>query len=114
LTETARPERSGLPQPGLLPDQVQTAFGPTVSTHQNLNDGTLEGMACLDIPAFSVQYHPEAAPGPHDAIGLFDDFLELMGLGGEGGTSKAPNSKSNGSNTNGGNPTGPNAVPGAG
>ena len=49
-------------------------------THQNLNDGTLEGLACLDLPAFSVQYHPEAAPGPHDARYLFDEFIELMGL----------------------------------
>ena len=62
LTDRARPERSGLAQAGLLPDTVETRFGPTVATHQNLNDGTLEGMACVDIPAFSVQYHPEAAP----------------------------------------------------
>jgi carbamoyl-phosphate synthase small subunit len=47
-------------------------------THWNLNDGTLEGLRCLDVPAFSVQYHPEAAPGPHDARTLFDDFRELM------------------------------------
>jgi carbamoyl-phosphate synthase small subunit len=37
-------------------------------------------MACVDIPAFSVQYHPEAAPGPRDAVGLFDEFVDLMGL----------------------------------
>jgi carbamoyl-phosphate synthase small subunit len=80
LTTSSRPERSGLPQPGLLPDGVETRFGPAVATHQNLNDGTLEGMACLSIPAFSVQYHPEAAPGPHDAVGLFDEFVSLMGL----------------------------------
>jgi carbamoyl-phosphate synthase small subunit len=53
-----------------------------VPTHQNLNDGTLEGLRCLDVPAFSVQYHPEAAPGPHDAFGLFDEFIELMGVEG--------------------------------
>ena len=47
-------------------------------THQNLNDGTLEGLACVDIAAFGVQYHPEAAPGPHDAAHLFDGFLDLM------------------------------------
>jgi carbamoyl-phosphate synthase small subunit len=64
----------------LLPDQVETDFGPVVPTHQNLNDGTLEGLACLDVPAFSVQYHPEAAPGPRDAVYLFDSFLQLMGL----------------------------------
>ena len=80
LTDRPRPARSGLPQAGLLPETVDTSFGPTMATHQNLNDGTLEGMACLDLPAFSVQYHPEAAPGPRDAVGLFDEFIELMGL----------------------------------
>jgi carbamoyl-phosphate synthase small subunit len=53
-------------------------FGPVALTHWNLNDGTLEGLRCLDVPAFSVQYHPEAAPGPHDARYLFDRFRELM------------------------------------
>jgi carbamoyl-phosphate synthase small subunit len=43
-----------------------------------LNDDVVEGLACLDIPAFSVQYHPEAAAGPHDAAYLFDRFIELM------------------------------------
>jgi carbamoyl-phosphate synthase small subunit len=38
----------------------------------------VEGLRCLDVPAFSVQYHPEAAPGPHDAVNLFDTFAELM------------------------------------
>ncbi|MHB1533838.1 MAG: glutamine-hydrolyzing carbamoyl-phosphate synthase small subunit [Acidimicrobiales bacterium] len=47
-------------------------------THVNLNDGVLEGLACRDIPAFSVQYHPEAGPGPHDARYLFDEFTALM------------------------------------
>ncbi len=75
------PEREGLAGPDLLPRQVTGDFGEVRPTHQNLNDGTLEGLRCLDIPAMSVQYHPEAAPGPHDALGLFDDFLGLMGLG---------------------------------
>ena len=47
-------------------------------THRNLNDGVVEGLQCLDIPAFSVQYHPEAGPGPHDAAYLFDLFDDLM------------------------------------
>jgi carbamoyl-phosphate synthase small subunit len=47
-------------------------------THVNLNDGVIEGFACRDIPAFGIQYHPEAGPGPHDAEYLFDDFEALM------------------------------------
>ncbi|MCI8468958.1 MAG: glutamine-hydrolyzing carbamoyl-phosphate synthase small subunit [Eggerthellaceae bacterium] len=53
-------------------------FGRIQLTHVNLNDGTAEGIACLDIPAFSVQYHPEAAPGPTDAHYLFTAFTRLM------------------------------------
>jgi carbamoyl-phosphate synthase small subunit len=56
----------------------ETAFGPAEITHLNLNDGVVEGLRLLDAPAFSVQYHPEAAPGPHDASGLFTEFCELM------------------------------------
>ncbi|HYQ90139.1 MAG TPA: glutamine-hydrolyzing carbamoyl-phosphate synthase small subunit [Candidatus Binatia bacterium] len=47
-------------------------------THLNLNDGTVEGFRHRDLPAFSVQYHPEASPGPHDSYYLFDQFLSLM------------------------------------
>lgn len=50
----------------------------TVVTHTNLNDGTLEGLAYPGLKAFSVQYHPEASPGPFDANYLFHDFLTLM------------------------------------
>jgi carbamoyl-phosphate synthase small subunit len=47
-------------------------------THRNANDGVVEGLACSDLRAFSVQYHPEAAPGPHDAHPLFERFAALM------------------------------------
>ena len=47
-------------------------------THVNLNDGTPEGIQFLDAPAFSVQYHPEACPGPHDSAYLFEAFCRLM------------------------------------
>lgn len=55
-----------------------TVFGPGQVTHVNLNDDVVEGLALLESPAFSVQYHPEAAAGPHDANYLFDRFVELM------------------------------------
>ncbi|MDX1447968.1 MAG: glutamine-hydrolyzing carbamoyl-phosphate synthase small subunit [Acidimicrobiia bacterium] len=80
LTDDRPPERDGLVTAALLPERVDTDFGPVVATHQNLNDGTLEGLRCLDVPAFGVQYHPEAAPGPRDAQHLFDDFVALMGV----------------------------------
>jgi carbamoyl-phosphate synthase small subunit len=47
-------------------------------THRNLNDGTVEGFACTDVPAFAVQLHPEAGPGPHDSRYLFERFADLM------------------------------------
>ncbi|MEX0720182.1 MAG: glutamine-hydrolyzing carbamoyl-phosphate synthase small subunit [Balneolaceae bacterium] len=47
-------------------------------THQNLNDGTIEGLKFKTFPGFSVQYHPEASPGPHDSAYLFDQFIEMM------------------------------------
>ena len=55
-----------------------TPFGAAAVTHVNLNDGVVEGIRLLDKPAFAVQYHPEAAPGPHDAVDLFDQFASLM------------------------------------
>ena len=57
---------------------ARTSFGRVELTHWNLNDGTLEGLRCLDVPAMSVQYHPEAAPGPHDSRYLFAEFRALM------------------------------------
>lgn len=58
----------------------KSAYGETgiEITHVNLNDQTVEGFRCSDIPAFSVQYHPEASPGPRDSKYLFDEFFELM------------------------------------
>ncbi|MFF1529273.1 glutamine-hydrolyzing carbamoyl-phosphate synthase small subunit [Cellulomonas sp. NPDC058312] len=65
-------------------DAVSTAphdggrYGRVTVSHVDLNDDVVEGLAALDLPAFSVQYHPEAAAGPHDAAYLFDRFLDLM------------------------------------
>jgi carbamoyl-phosphate synthase small subunit len=57
---------------------VDTEFGRVEVSHVCLNDGVVEGLRCHDVPAFSVQYHPEAAAGPHDAAYLFDRFTELL------------------------------------
>lgn len=63
---------------GVAPVVQNERFGRIQLTHVNLNDGTAEGVAFLDIPAFSVQYHPEASPGPTDAHYLFAAFARLM------------------------------------
>ena len=55
-----------------------TPFGRVEVSHVCLNDDVVEGLRCLDVPAFSVQYHPEAAAGPHDSAYLFDRFCDLM------------------------------------
>ncbi|TDI37368.1 MAG: carbamoyl-phosphate synthase small subunit [Acidobacteria bacterium] len=78
LSDDDQPDRGELVGRNLLPEVVETPFGRMRPSHQNLNDGTLEGMVLEEIPAFSVQYHPEGAPGPSDARGLFDDFVRLM------------------------------------
>jgi carbamoyl-phosphate synthase small subunit len=79
LSSTRPPEAGdGVPGRERLPERVMTELGRVDPTHQNLNDGTLEGLACLDVGAASVQYHPEAAPGPRDADHVFDDFVAVL------------------------------------
>lgn len=58
--------------------QSPEGFGRVTVSHVSLNDDCVEGLECLDIPAFSVQYHPEAAAGPHDSNYLFDRLVELI------------------------------------
>jgi len=60
------------------PPVVDTSFGQVAVTHLSLNDHSIEGLVCLDRPVFSVQYHPEASPGPHDSAYLFTEFVQLM------------------------------------
>ncbi|MBR7015952.1 MAG: glutamine-hydrolyzing carbamoyl-phosphate synthase small subunit [Lachnospiraceae bacterium] len=60
-------------------DEKSLAGTGLVVTHRNILDGTVEGVACEKDRIFSVQYHPESSPGPHDAAHLFDEFLGLMG-----------------------------------
>ena len=62
---------------GVNPDAVRAADNIEI-THVNLNDDSIEGIRLKDKPAFSVQYHPEATPGPHDSRYLFDDFIALI------------------------------------
>jgi carbamoyl-phosphate synthase small subunit len=65
-----------------IPDAARAPFGTPYGaaqvSHVNLNDGVVEGLRLLERPVFSVQYHPEAAPGPHDAAGLFEEFCTAM------------------------------------
>ncbi len=63
---------------GVAPVVKSERFGRVMLSHVNLNDMTTEGIRLLDVPAFSVQYHPEAAPGPNDANYLFAEFISLM------------------------------------
>jgi carbamoyl-phosphate synthase small subunit len=67
---------SQVPQQALEP--FDTPYGPAVVSHVNLNDGVVEGLSLPERPVFSVQYHPEAAPGPHDAADHFDHFCALL------------------------------------
>jgi carbamoyl-phosphate synthase small subunit len=65
---------------GVDPEAVKNA-GHIEITHMNLNDNSIEGIKVKDKPAFSVQYHPESTPGPHDSRYLFDDFMALIRKG---------------------------------
>jgi carbamoyl-phosphate synthase small subunit len=75
------PAHGGAARPAIPPRPFETPYGAAAVTHVNLNDGVVEGIRLLDRPAFAVQYHPEAAPGPHDAVDLFDQFATLMNGG---------------------------------
>ena len=61
-----------------LDRQIDTPYGPVEVSHVGLNDDVVEGLRLVDGPAFSVQFHPEAAAGPHDAAPLFQRFVDLM------------------------------------
>ena len=62
-------------EPGV---RLESDLGAAELTHVNLYDGTVEGIRLLDVPAGCVQYHPEAGPGPHDSLALFDEFIALF------------------------------------
>jgi carbamoyl-phosphate synthase small subunit len=57
----------------------ETDFGAASLSHVNLYDRTVEGLELLEVPGGTVQYHPEAGPGPHDSLYLFDRFLQRIG-----------------------------------
>jgi carbamoyl-phosphate synthase small subunit len=71
-------QNHGFALEGEAGETFDTPFGSASVSHHCPNDGTVEGLRCADVPAFSVQYHPEAAAGPHDAAVLFDEFVSLL------------------------------------
>ncbi len=71
-------QNHGFALEGEAGERFDTDFGPAIVSHTCANDGVVEGVKLVDGRAFSVQYHPEAAAGPHDANYLFDQFAELM------------------------------------
>jgi carbamoyl-phosphate synthase small subunit len=76
-------QNHGFALEGEAGQRFDTPFGPAVVSHTCANDGVVEGVKLADGKAFSVQYHPEAAAGPHDAEYLFDQFVNLMAGEGE-------------------------------
>ncbi|WP_054649825.1 carbamoyl phosphate synthase small subunit [Lacticaseibacillus pantheris] len=72
---------------GYAVDKASLEGTPLLQTYVEINDGTVEGLRHRELPAFSVQFHPDATPGPHDAVGCFDEF-ERMVEGGEGGAGR--------------------------
>ncbi len=69
-------QNHGFAVAGTPGERLQSDLGEAELTHVSLYDGTVEGIRLLDVPAGCVQYHPEAGPGPHDSMALFDDFLK--------------------------------------
>jgi carbamoyl-phosphate synthase small subunit len=71
-------QNHGFALEGEAGQSFDTPFGPAIVSHTCANDGVVEGVKLVSGKAFSVQYHPEAAAGPHDAEYLFDQFVDLM------------------------------------